>query len=182
MTTSPPPDDAREAIGGERTSTRWRLDPASSTAKFSVPHFWGVIRVKGHFDRLDGWLETDASGRQRLELTIDAASLGTGNRQRDRHLRSADFFDTQHHPDVRFESTSVSDAGNGRLHVEGELVAAGNRVTLTLEPTVTRTGDRLQIDASAAIDQRELGMTWSPLGMAGTPTGVTVHAELRRER
>ena len=182
MTTAPLPNDAPDTIGSERTPTRWRLDPTNSTARFSVPHFWGLIKVKGRFDRLDGWLETDGNGHRRLELTIDAASLGTGNRQRDRHLRSADFFDTAHHPDVRFQSRSVSDAGDGRLHVEGELAAAGNRVTLTLEPTVTQSGDRLQIDASAAIDQRQLGMTWSPLGMARTPTAVTVHAELRRER
>ena len=148
MTTGPLPNDARDAIGSERTPTRWRLDPTNSTARFSVPHFWGLIKVKGRFDRLDGWLETDGNGHRRLELTIDAASLGTGNRQRDRHLRSADFFDTAHHPDVRFQSRSVSDAGDGRLHVEGELAAAGNRVTLTLEPTV-------DAERRSAADRRE---------------------------
>jgi polyisoprenoid-binding protein YceI len=164
------------------TTTRWRLDPAHSTAEFSVPHLWGLVKVKGKFDRLDGWLETDRSGHVSLELTVDAASLSTGNRQRDRHLRGADFFDAGQHPELRFQSTTGRDRGNGRLHVEGELVGAGHRVALELEPTLKQTSDRLQIDAIAAIDQRQLGMTWSPLGMARTPVTVTVHAQLRPER
>jgi YceI-like domain len=108
------------------TSMRWRLDPTRSAAEFSVPHFWGLTRVKGRFDHLDGWLETDRNGHVRLELIVDAASLNTGNRKRDQHLRSADFFDTQHHPELRFQSVIAGDAGNGRLHVEGELVGDDN--------------------------------------------------------
>jgi polyisoprenoid-binding protein YceI len=111
---------------------------------------------------------------------VDAASLDTGNRRRDRHLRSADFFDVQHHPEVRFRSRSVYDDGDGRLHVEGELEAAGGRARLQVEATVT--DGRLELDAAATIDQRELGMTWSPLGAIGTPTALSVHARLRRER
>jgi polyisoprenoid-binding protein YceI len=38
---------------------RWRLDPSASTAEFRVPHFWGLVTVKGHFERLDGYLEFD---------------------------------------------------------------------------------------------------------------------------
>jgi polyisoprenoid-binding protein YceI len=163
-------------------TTRWRLDPDRSTAEFSVRHLWGAIRVKGRFAHLDGWFETDPSGCGRMELTVDTASLRTGNRQRDRHLRSPDFFDTQRHPDMRFRSTSVEAAGNGRLLVKGELAAAGNHVVLELEPTVEHDGDRLRIDASTAIDQRQLGMTWSPFGIAKAPASVTVRAELLRER
>jgi polyisoprenoid-binding protein YceI len=119
-------------------ATRWRLDPAQSTAEFRVPHFWG----------------------------------------RDHHLRSADFFDTQRHPALRFCSTRVSDAGDGHLSVIGELCAAGRQVTLTLQPTLRQVGDQLQVDASTTVDQRALGMTWSPLGVTRTPTTLTVHAQL----
>ena len=73
------------------TTTRWIIDPAHSSAEFRVPHFWGLVKVKGHFDRIDGWLEVDDNGSRRLELVIDAASLNTGNHKRDEHLRSADF-------------------------------------------------------------------------------------------
>ena len=65
----------------------------------------------------------DDNGSRRLELLIDAASVNTGNRKRDEHLRSADFFETERHPDVHFASSQVSDDGDGQLHVRGELLA-----------------------------------------------------------
>jgi polyisoprenoid-binding protein YceI len=159
-------------------STRWRLDPTASTAQFRVPHFWGLVTVKGHFTNLDGSLELDQDGTGRVELTIDASSLTTGNPSRDQHLRSADFFDTVLHPQVRFSSTHVGKLTDDELSVVGELQAAGNQVTLTLQPAIRQAGERLHVDAITTIDQRQLGMAWSPLGMARTPTTVTVHAEL----
>jgi polyisoprenoid-binding protein YceI len=64
-------------------TTRWNIDPVRSSAEFRLPNFWGLVKVKGHFDRVDGWLEIDDDGSHRLELIIDAASVNTGNRQRD---------------------------------------------------------------------------------------------------
>src|ERR1700733_11731217 len=98
---------------GAAVTKRWRLDPANSSAEFRVPHFWGLLTVKGHFDRLDGGLDADLDGPQRIELTIDAASVSTRNRQRDRHLRSADFFDVDRHPQLCFRSTAIRTTDNG---------------------------------------------------------------------
>lgn len=164
-----------------RSQARWKLDPAASSAEFRVPHFWGLVKVKGRFESIEGWLETDENGPRQLELVIDAATVTTGNRRRDDHLRSADFFDAERHPQVSFHSSTVSETGDGRLRVEGELVAAGHRVPLELEPTIVQSGDEMQIDASTTVDQRQLGMTWSPLGVTRTPTTLTVHAQLRKE-
>jgi polyisoprenoid-binding protein YceI len=100
---------------------------------------------------------------------------------RDRHLRSADFFDAELHPQVRFSSTRVSKPTENELSVVGELQVAGSEITLTLQAAITQTGDRLRIDATTAVDQRRLGMTWSPLGMARTPTTLTVQAELTED-
>ena len=161
---------------------RWQLDPARSTAGFRVPHFWGLVKVKGRFERLSGWLELGNQDERGLELTIDATSLNTGNPKRDEHLRSREFFDTERHPTVRFVSTSVSDPVDGRIEVEGELLAAGRRVVLELDPALRKTADRLQLDASTRLDQRQLGMTYSPLGMTRTPATLTVHADLTPER
>jgi polyisoprenoid-binding protein YceI len=163
-------------------ATRWRLDPADSIAEFRVPHFWGLLTVKGRFDRFDGRLEADHAGPRRIELTIEAASVSTRNRRRDRHLRSADFFDVDRHPKVGFRSTAIRAAGDGSVRVHGELTAAGNRVALEVEPTVEQTDDHLHIDARTTIDQRQLGITWSPLGMTRAPVMVHVHAVLRPER
>jgi polyisoprenoid-binding protein YceI len=161
------------------TTTRWVLDPARSSAEFRVPHFWGLAKVTGHFDRIDGWLEEGDNGFARLELVIDAASVNTGNDKRDEHLRGADFFDTDRHPDVHFVSSQVTSTDDGELRVHGELRAGGERVALQLRPSVGQVDDRIEVDASTTVDQRELGMTWSPLGVTRTPTVLTVHAHLR---
>jgi polyisoprenoid-binding protein YceI len=80
---------------------------------------------------------------------------------------------------VHFVSSQVSNADDDDLRVRGELLAAGERVALDLRPTMRQVDDRIEVDASTAVDQRRLGMTWSPLGIARTPTVVTVHARLR---
>ena len=164
-----------------RPEGRWRLDPSASTAEFQVPHFWGLVTVKGHFESLDGSLELDGPQQRQMTLTIDAASLHTGISRRDKHLRSGDFFDTDAHPEVRFRSTSVSDLADNRIQVEGGLEAAGERLAMTLEATIHQTGDRLELDATTTVDQRQLGMTWSPLGMTRSPVTLTIHASLRRQ-
>jgi polyisoprenoid-binding protein YceI len=169
--------DSRQLAG-----TRWRLDPSGSSAEFRVPNLWGLASVTGRLQRLDGWLEVDDDHGWRMALTLDAASLDTGNDRRDQHLRSADFFDAEHHPEVRFRSSSVNDHGGGRLGVEGDLEAAGERARLQVEVTVEHAGGRLDLDAAATVDQRQLGMTWSPLGVIRAPTALSVHARLRRER
>jgi len=160
--------------------TRWRLDPSGSSAEFRVPYLWGLASVKGRFHDLEGWLEVDDDHQWRMELTMDATSLDTRNRRRDWHLRSADFFDAEHHPEARFRSNRVNDHG-GRLRVEGELEAAGERTRLQVEVTVERADGRLDLDAAATFDQRQLGMTYSPLGVIRAPTALSVHARLRRE-
>jgi polyisoprenoid-binding protein YceI len=135
-----------------------------------------------HYAQDSQRLEVDGDDQWSLDLTLDAAGLDTGNRRRDRHLRSPDFFDVEHHPEVRFHSSSVEDHGGGRLDVEGELEAAGRRAKLQVEVTVSHAGDLLELDAAATVDQRLLGMTFSPLRVISTPTALSVHARLRPER
>ncbi|HEY5197349.1 MAG TPA: YceI family protein [Solirubrobacteraceae bacterium] len=169
-------DDPHDQLAG----TRWELDPSGSTAEFHVPNLWGLVKVHGRFAGLDGQLEVDEHGARRLHLKIDASSLDTGNRRRDRHLKSADFFDADGHPEVDFRSTRISDAPGGGLRVEGELRAGAGRVGIELAPTTRRTGDDIEIEAETTVDQRLLGMTASPLGMIRTPATLTVRARLRR--
>ena len=169
--------DTHQIIG-----TRWQLDPAGTRAEFTVPSFWGLAPVKGHFERIEGWLEIDDDHAWHMVMIIDADSLDTGNQRRDTHLRSAAFFDVENHPVVRFRSAGVTDGSDGRLVVNGELEAAGGSTRLQLDVTVEHDGDRLELETTATVDQRELGMTWSPLRVIGSPTALTVHARLHRER
>jgi polyisoprenoid-binding protein YceI len=176
MSTAVTPEQTLESWAG----SHWQLDRAQSTAEFRVKHFWRLITVVGHFDRFDGTLDFDADGT-RVALTIDAASLDTGNATRDRHLRSADFFAVTEHPEVQFTSSAVTDTGDGRLAVSGELEAAGKRIPIgfdaRLHPLDQQT---IEIEAIATADQRQLGMTWSPLGMLRPPATLHVKARLAR--
>ena len=112
--------------------TRWRIDPARSRVAFRARTYWGLMTVNGEFERYSGTLDLEA--QPAIELTIDAASLNTQNKLRDRHLRSADFFDVARHPEVRFTSETASLDGE-RLKVRGRLEAAGHSITLELAAT-----------------------------------------------
>jgi polyisoprenoid-binding protein YceI len=162
----------------DRTPEVWRLDPSRSSVEFQVRHFYGLMTVKGRFDRYQGTLRLDA--QPVVELTIDADSLDTKNAKRDKHLRSADFFDVANHPQVLFVSDSATLDGE-TLKVRGELQAAGRHVPVELEATVRGVGDDLELEATTLVDQRELGMTWSPVGITRAPSTLIVSGRLVRE-
>ena len=167
--TTPPATVAKEAV--------WRLDPDRSSVVFHVRHFYGLMTVKGHFDRDDGTLHLN--GRPAVELVIDAESLDTKLAKRDEHLRSADFFDVANHPQVRFESDDAQLTGE-TLKLRGRLHAAGRTIALDVDATVREVDGELEIEATASADHRELGMTWSPLGILRAPSKLTVRGRLVR--
>jgi polyisoprenoid-binding protein YceI len=160
-------------------ATNWTLDASASTVEFSVRQFWGLSTVHGRFARFEGELELGADGAGRAELRIEAASIDTGNRRRDRHLRAPDYFDCDGHALVRFVAAVVAAPGGG-LRFTGELEAAGRAIGLDLVATVEGGGDPLELTAGAHVDARELGMTWSPVGNLRTPVTLAVRACLRR--
>jgi polyisoprenoid-binding protein YceI len=161
--------------GRTPATTRWRIDPSRSRVEFRTPTLWGLATVNGHFDRYDGTLDLERDPA--ITLTIDAASLDTHNRLRDRHLRSADFFDVANHPQVRFVSDSATLDGE-RLNVRGRLYAGGESIPLDLNARLMQIGDELEVDVTTTIDHNELGMTHSTLGMIRTPTELTVRGRL----
>jgi polyisoprenoid-binding protein YceI len=158
-------------------SRRWAVDPRRSAVEFRVPTFWGLSTVVGHFDHFEGSYARDDDDVPAIDLTIDAESLDTGNETRDRHLRSERFFAVVEHPQVRFSSTLIHQR-DGTLAMNGQLEAAGGNVPVALEATIREEGDELEIEATTTVDQRELGMTFSPLGMIRTPATLHVKARL----
>jgi polyisoprenoid-binding protein YceI len=166
------------ATAGLATGT-WQLDPARSSAEFHVPNVWGLATVRGRFDRFRGML--DLSARPAVELVVDAASLDTGNARRDKHLRSNDFFGAAEHPEVRLEADAAELAA-GTLRIRGLLYAAGRHVPIAVEAAVAPDGDAFAIEAEAHVDQRELGMTWSPLGVIRAPARLVLRGRLVRAR
>ena len=157
----------------------WRLDPDRSSVEFQVPSAYGLMTVKGRFGGYHGTL--DLSAQPSIALTIEAGSLDTQNARRDKHLRSADFFDVDQHPEVHFEADNARLAGED-LKVYGRLHALGRQMPLDVDATLREVDGHLEIEASAVADQRELGMTWSPLGLIGAPTKLFVRGRLQRLR
>jgi polyisoprenoid-binding protein YceI len=174
MTTDETPSTA--SVSDLATGT-WRLDPAHSSIEFHVPHFWGLITVKGHFERYEGTLNLQSEPA--VELTIQADSLQTGNRKRDQHLRSADFFDVERHPQIRFVSDTAA-LEDTSLKVHGHLHAAGRTIPLDLDATLQPVHDGVQIEAVTHAPHHELGMTWSPLGIARPHSTLIVKGRLER--
>ncbi len=163
----------------EPRTTHWTVDPDATSVEFAVKTFWGLMTVHGRFDRFEGSYEVGPDGTT-IELSIDADSLDTGHATRDKHLRSTDFFHVVEHPLVRFTSTRAHHVTGEILHVVGRLEAAGNVVELEFPAFVRQLGDALEIEATATIDQRQLGMSSGQLGMIRPPATLHVNARLSR--
>jgi polyisoprenoid-binding protein YceI len=153
----------------------WELDPARSQVAFEVPHFWGLSTVNGWFTSYAGRLDLRATPA--VELTVDAASVQTKSARRDRHLRSADFFAVDQHPHVRFVSTAARLDGD-RLAVDGQLSAAGGRISLELEARVAPKDDGFALVAEVFVMHRGLGMNWNPGGFTRPYSKLTVAGRL----
>ena len=172
---TPAPSKPQTAPSPEIESARWRIDPARSNVGFRTATLWGLAPVEGRFDRYAGSL--DLGGEPAIELTIEAASLDTDNKFRDKHLKAEEFFDAQNHPEVRFASDTVTLDGE-LLKVRGRLTAAGSTVPLELEATVRPVGAELEVDARTSVDHRQLGMTHGTLNMIRPPSELIVHGRL----
>ena len=114
--------------------THWTVDPEKSSVEFTVKTFWGLGTVRGRFERFDGGYDP-APDRQSHRVDDRRGQPQHELGKRDEHLRSADFFHIADHPRVRFRSTRVLNAGDGTLHIQGGLEAAG-----VVVPTRVRRG------------------------------------------
>jgi polyisoprenoid-binding protein YceI len=155
----------------------WVLDSGRSVVAFRVPTFWGMSTVVGHFNRFEGFYRPDPHEVPAIELVIDAGSLDTGNSTRDRHLRGERFFDVAAHPQVRFSSTLLNEL-DGTMAMNGHLEAAGRKIPIALEATVREDDGELEIETTTTVEQRDLGMTFSPFGMIRSPATLHVRGRL----
>jgi polyisoprenoid-binding protein YceI len=159
----------------------WVLDPAGSRAEFHVKHFWGAITVHGSFSQITGEGDVGPDRKVTGRLSIDASSLGTGNKKRDAHLRSADFFDVEHHPMVVVTVTGATLAGLAALACQGSLEAAGHIQPVEFTAHVEdASAEAVVLRAELVVDRTRFAMTWSPLGMASAMARATVVARFAR--
>jgi polyisoprenoid-binding protein YceI len=167
----------------------YQLDPVHSSIQFKIRHLT-ISNVTGMFNSFNGvaTIEGEDLSTLRIEVTIDAASIYTGNQKRDEHLKTSDFLDIAKYPTIKFVSTNVSRRDLGKLKVTGNLTFHG----VTKEIVVDLVGPTPEIKdpwgnlrrgtaGSLIIDRREFGVTWnSALNAGGLVIGneVTSYFEI----
>jgi polyisoprenoid-binding protein YceI len=163
--------------------TTWAIDPDHSQIGFTVRHMM-FATVKGWFTAYDATIALDEADptSSRVSVRVDTASVDTGVAQRDAHLRSADFFDADEHPQMMFESRRIESKGGGRWQVTGDLSIRGITRDLVLEVEEQGRGvdpwggQRVGYSVSGKLDRTEYGLRWNQALEAG---GVLVSDEVR---
>jgi polyisoprenoid-binding protein YceI len=128
-----------------------------------------VSKVRGRFAKFTGTVALDESDltRSSVEATIDASSIDTGSAQRDDHLKSADFFDVERFPEIRFLSTRIEKVSGDRYRLTGELTIHGVTRSVALETEYGGRGkdpwgnERVGFTAKGAIDRKDFGLVWN---------------------
>jgi polyisoprenoid-binding protein YceI len=161
----------------------WHVDPLHSQADFSVRHMM-ISTVRGHFGGVKGTVVYDPKnpGASTVEATIDCTTVDTGEPKRDADLKSAEFFDVQHYPVMKFRSTHVDVGGPGKLLVTGNLTinAITRPVVLKVEGPVgpikdTQGREKLGLNATTQVSRKAFGILYNPVMETG---GVAVSDEV----
>src|SRR5687768_5924473 len=170
---------------------QWRIDGSHSAAHFSVRHNV-VSTVRGQLGRITGTIEFDGKdvNTVKADVSIDMNAINTQNEGRDKHLRSADFFDVTTHPALTFKSKRVEGVTAGRFKLVGDLTIRGNTKEVTLDvegPSSIVKGPRGFLTGASAttrISRKEFGVLWNNMiemmPVVGDEVTVTIDLELGR--
>ena len=173
---------------GAQAATRYEIDPAHSSAHFSIRHMM-VTNVKGDLGGVSGEVMLDEAdpSKSSVKATIDVKTISTGMDKRDEHLKSADFFDVAKFPTMTFESTKVTKGEKpGTWKVEGNMTMHGTTKPVTLDvsevteavknPMMGGVSER-GASATANISRKDFGMAWA--GPALEKGGVVLGDEVK---
>jgi polyisoprenoid-binding protein YceI len=166
-------------------------DKAHSSVLFSIRHM--VARVTGKFDDYDLKLNLDRAKPESstVEFTIKATSINTDNADRDKHLRSPDFFDVEKYPEITFKSTKVTPKGNDAFDVTGDFTLHGVTKSITLPVSYMgmmkdgRGNEKGGFEATTTLDRKDYGLLWNrSFDTGGVVLGdevkITVNLETRK--
>ena len=167
------------------TST-WRMDPAHSSVEFSVKHMM-MTTVRGRFKEIEATLTADEEHPEGccVEVKIRVDSIDTGVPDRDKHLRSPDFFDAERYPYITFRSEGLEGdfrAEGDRFKVAGDLTIHGTTMKVSLDSVFEGRGgdpwgkERAGFSARTEIDRRDWGLKWNQALETG---GVLVANKVR---
>ena len=176
--------EAAGSAGQKGESGIYEFDPAHTTIGFRVKHF-GLIEIPGYFRDFKGTVNynADDTAKSSVEFTAKTASVDTGVAPRDKHLRTADFFDVEKHPEFSFRSSKVEKKGKGWT-VTGDLTMKGVTKTISFPFQITgfvpgggNSGPRMGITAETQVDRRDFGINYGSTpkdGMLSIENMVTV--------
>jgi polyisoprenoid-binding protein YceI len=145
----------------------YTIDASHSRLGFSARHAM-VTTVRGAFTDFEGTAHVDTAdpANSKVELSIKADSISTGVADRDAHLRSADFFEIEQHPEITFSSTKVERDGDDWT-ITGDLTIKGNTRPITVEFESTGSARdpfgnlRIGFEGSTTLSRKDWGLTWN---------------------
>lgn len=175
-------------FAGVAQAAPYDVDGAHAYAVFKIDHL-GIAPSYGQFVKIGGNLDFDPSKPEATKLTIeiDADSVFTGNKKRDDHLKSPDFFDVKQHPKLTFQSTGWKKTGDATFEVTGNMTIHGQTRPVTV--TVQKTGegkdpwgnDRIGMTAAFQIDRMDYGIDYMPDGL-GKKVDLMLSAEFIKKK
>lgn len=148
------------------TMETWAVDKGHSSATFKIRHF--TANVVGQFRTFDGIINLDRANPKKssVDFTIQATSIDTGGENRDKHLRSADFFDVEKFPTITFKSTAVTPKSKDQFDVTGDFTMHGVTRRVTLPVTFlgfqkTSRGEKAGFEIETTINRKDYGVSWN---------------------
>lgn len=168
-------------------STEWAIDATHAYIGFAAPHMV-VSEVEGQFKTFSGKVMLDEKDltKSTVEFSADVASVDTDNADRDKHLKSPDFFDAAKFPKISFVSESIKKSGKG-YKVTGNLTMRGVTKKVTLDATISESvvnpwGKSVRaVKVSGKINRQDFGVSWNKsLDKGGVLVGdeVTLNVKL----
>jgi polyisoprenoid-binding protein YceI len=170
----------RETLTGDYT-----FDVAHTTFGFVARHAM-VTKVRGSFGEFEGSAHLDFAdaSKSSVNVKITAASIDTGNENRDAHLRSNDFFAMDEYPEITFASTAIEALNDEQYRVTGDLTIRGTTKPITFESEYSGAvldpwgNIRVGFAGSLTVDRKEWGVNWNAALEAG---GVVVSEKVTLE-
>jgi polyisoprenoid-binding protein YceI len=162
-------------------ATKWAIDKAHSSVKFTVTHMV-VSEVEGSFKAFDGSIENTKAdfSDAKINFTVDVNSVSTDNENRDKHLKSADFFDVEKYAQMKFESTAFKPLGGNKYKLEGNLTIKDVTKAVSFDVTLggpinTARGAVAGFKATTVINRFDYNLKWDRATEAG---GLVVSKEV----
>ncbi|MCW8827888.1 MAG: YceI family protein [Gammaproteobacteria bacterium] len=156
---------------------------AHAFVQFRVQHL-GYSWLYGRFNDFEGRFSYDEKAPEKasVSVTIDTASLDSNHAERDKHLRSPDFFDVKKYPQAKFASTAYRETGEGRGQLSGNLTLHGTTRPITIDVQQVGAGEdpwggyRRGFQGSTTITPADFGMDYD-LGPASSTVELILSVE-----